>query len=135
MQGWFRAEGRAMQTALAVLAVFLILFLVPILVYGVQSRLTGLQPPGDNPAAFLTGVAVSKLGTAVAFVGIWLLARDSLDQQLWAYVGLWWAMFVLGEIGQAIGPDYSWSEAIGGIISETIYLPLSALILRWMLPQ
>lgn len=134
MQGWLFAKGRAMQTALAVLAVFLILFLVPIIVYGVLSRLTGLQPPGDNPAAFLTGVAVSKLGTAVAFVGIWLLARDSIGQLLWAYVALWWVMFVLGEIGQAIGPDYSWSEAIGGIVSETIYLPLSVMFLRWMLP-
>jgi hypothetical protein len=123
-----------MQAALAVAAVFLTLFCVPILVYGAQSYFTGLQPPGDNPAAFLTGVAVSKLGTALAFVGIWLLARDSLGPQLWLYVALWWVMFVLGEIGQAIGPDYSWPEAIGGILSETIYLPLSGLVLRWMLP-
>jgi hypothetical protein len=123
-----------MQSALAVLAVFLALFVVPVLVYGALSQLTGLQPPGNDPAAFLTGVAVSKLGTALAFVGIWLLARDDLSAQLWVYVGLWWLMFVLGEIGQAIGPDYSWSEALGGIVSETIYLPVSGLILRWLLP-
>jgi hypothetical protein len=123
-----------MQSALAVLAVFLTLFFVPILVYGAQSQLTGLQLPGDDPAAFLTGVAVSKLGTALAFVGIWLLARDSLGPQLWAYVALWWVMFVMGEVGQAIGPDYGWPEAIGGILSETIYLPLSGLILRWLVP-
>ena len=123
-----------MQAAFAVLAVFLTLFVVPILVYGAQSQLTGLQPPGDNPVAFLTGVAVSKLGTALAFVGIWLLARDSLGPQLWTYVALWWVMFVLGEVGQAIGPSYSWAEALGGILSETIYLPLSGLLLRWILP-
>lgn len=123
-----------MQSALAVLAVFLTLFVVPVLVYGALSQLIGLQPPGEDPAAFLTGVAVSKLGTALAFVGIWLLARDDLSGQLWAYVGLWWLMFVLGEIGQAIGPDYSWTEALGGIVSETIYLPVSGLILRWLLP-
>ncbi|WP_149588398.1 hypothetical protein [Tabrizicola flagellatus] len=119
---------------MAITAVFLTLFVVPILVYGAQSALTGLQPPGDNPATFLFGVAVSKLGTALAFVGFWLLARNDLAGQLWTYVALWWLMFVLGEISQAIGPDYSWPEAIGGIISETIYLPLSGLILRWLLP-
>jgi hypothetical protein len=123
-----------MQAPLAVAAVFLTLFVVPVLVYGTLSQVTGLQPPGDNPAAFLTGVAVSKLGTAIAFVGIWLLARDDLAPQLWTYVALWWLMFVLGEIGQAIGPDYSWSEALGGIVSESIYLPVSGLILRWLLP-
>jgi hypothetical protein len=123
-----------MQAALATVAVFLTLFIVPILVYGTQSQLTGLQPPGGNPAAFLAGVSVSKFGTALVFVGIWLLARNDLAGKLWIYVALWWVMFVLGEIGQAIGPNYSWPEAIGGIISETIYLPLSGLILLWMLP-
>jgi hypothetical protein len=123
-----------MQAAVAVFAVFLTVFVVPVLVYGAISQVTGLQPPGENPAAFLTGVAVSKLGTALAFVGIWLLARDDLAGQLWAYVALWWVMFVLGEIGQAIGPDYNWSEAFGGIVSESIYLPVSGLILRWLLP-
>lgn len=123
-----------MQASLTVAAVFLTIFIVPIVVYGIISKLTGLQPPGEDPFAFLAGVAVSKLGTALAFVGIWLLARDDLAGQLWIYVALWWVMFVLGEIGQAIGPDYSWSEAFGGIVSESIYLPVSGLILRWLLP-
>lgn len=123
-----------MQASLTVAAVFLTIFIVPIVVYGIISQLTGMQPPGEDPFAFLTGVAVSKLGTALAFVGIWLLARDDLAGQLWTYVALWWVMFVLGEIGQAIGPDYSWSEALGGIVSESIYLPVSGLILRWLLP-
>jgi hypothetical protein len=35
-------------------------------------------------------------------------------------------MFVLDEIGQALGPKYSVREAVGGVVSETIYLPLSA---------
>jgi hypothetical protein len=123
-----------MQSALAVLAVFLTLFVVPVLVYGALSQITGLQSPGADPAAFLTGVAVSKFGTALAFVGIWLLARDELSAQLWAYVALWWLMFVLSEVGQAIGPEYSWTEALGGIVSETLYLPVSGLLLRWLLP-
>lgn len=123
-----------MPFVLAVLAVFLTIFIVPILVYGTISRLTGLRPPGDDPMAFLAGVAVSKIGTAIAFVGIWVLAHDSLGGALIHYVSFWWVMFVLGEIGQAIGPDYSWPEALGGILSETIYLPLSGVILLWLLP-
>jgi hypothetical protein len=38
-------------------------------------------------------------------------------------------MFILGEIGQAIGPNYSWKEAILGIISEIVYVPLSAYLI------
>lgn len=37
-------------------------------------------------------------------------------------------MFVFDEIGQVIGPKYSVQEAVAGIVSETIYLPLSAYI-------
>lgn len=123
-----------MRVALAVGLVFLILFIVPVLVYGILSRVTGLQPPGDDPMGFLAGVAVSKLGTALAFVGIWALGREVLGPNWMLYVALWWVMFVLGEVGQAIGPDYSWSEAIAGVVSETIYLPLSGIIVARLLP-
>ena len=44
------------------------------------------------------------------------------------YACLWWLMFIIGEIGQAIGPQYSWKEAVAGIISETVYWPVSALV-------
>ena len=40
---------------------------------------------------------------------------------------------VMGEIGQTIGPNYTWKEAIAGILSETIYLPLSAYITNWLI--
>lgn len=123
-----------MRIAFAVGLVFLTIFIVPVLVYGILSRVTGLQPPGDDPMVFLAGVAVSKLGTAVAFVGIWALGREVLGSSWMLYVALWWVMFVLGEVGQAIGPDYSWSEAIAGVISETIYLPLSGVIVARLLP-
>ncbi|MGL4235665.1 hypothetical protein [Tabrizicola sp.] len=123
-----------MRVALAVSLVFLALFIVPVIVYGTLSRFTGLQPPGDDPSAFLAGVAVSKIGTAIAFVGIWLIGRETLGPQWAVYVLLWWGMFVLGEVGQAIGPEYSWSEAIAGIVSETIYLPLAGLIVTRLLP-
>jgi hypothetical protein len=123
-----------MRIALVGSLVFLTLFIVPVLVYGTLSRFTGLQPPGDDPMAFLAGVAVSKIGTAIAFVGLWLISREAPGPQWGLYVLCWWVMFVLGEVGQAMGPDYSWQEAIAGIVSETVYLPLSGLILARLLP-
>lgn len=54
-------------------------------------------------------VFVSKLGTALAFVLIFYIAGGSLSRQWLVYALLWWVMFVVGEIGQAIGPDYTWS--------------------------
>jgi hypothetical protein len=132
LPSWWKVTP--MRFALATSLVFLTIFIVPIVVYGTLSRFTGLQTPGDDPTAFLAGVAVSKLGAALAFVGIWFIARDALGPHWLLYVALWWVMFVLGEIGQAIGPEYSWSEAIAGIVSETIYLPVSGLVLIWLLP-
>jgi hypothetical protein len=123
-----------MRVSLAIVLVFLTIFLVPVLVYGTLSRATGLQVPGGDPASFLAGVAVSKLGTALAFVCIWALGREAFGTHWMLYVALWWAMFVLGEIGQAIGPSYSWSEAIAGIASETIYLPLSGIMVARLFP-
>ena len=43
------------------------------------------------------------------------------------------SFFVEREIGQAIGPDYTWNEAIAGMVSETIYVPLAAYVTRWFL--
>jgi hypothetical protein len=117
-----------MRVSLAILLVFLTIFMVPVLVYGALSRVTGLEVPGGNPSAFLAGVAVTKLGTALAFVGIWAMGREAFGANWLLYVALWWVMFVLGEIGQAIGPNYSWSEAFAGVVSETIYLPLSGIM-------
>jgi hypothetical protein len=42
------------------------------------------------------------------------------------YSLLWFVMFSIGEVGHAIGPGYSWTEAAGGFISEALYCPLSA---------
>lgn len=123
-----------MRIALVTALVFLALFIVPVIVYGAFSRVSGLQVPGDDPAAFLAGVAVSKIGTAIAFVGIWLIGRETLGPHWMLYVLCWWVMFVLGEVGQAMGPDYSWQEAIAGILSETLYLPISGLIVTRLLP-
>src|SRR5690606_9423327 len=119
----------AMRLALATALAWALIFMVPIGVYGAFSAFTGLAIPGGSPLAFLGGVAISKLGTALAFVLIFVLAREQLSGQWLLYCGLWWLMFAMGEIGQAIGPDYSWQEAAAGVFSETIYFPLSGLVL------
>lgn len=82
---------------------------------------------------FLVSILVSKVGTAIAFVLIFYFARDSLSGRWLLYAFIWWLMFVIGEVGQAIGPNYSWKEAIAGIISETIYFPLSTFAANWLI--
>lgn len=123
-----------MRVAIALVLVFLALFVVPIIVYGTFASLSWLQPPGDDAFAFLSGVAVSKLGTAFAFVGIWVLGREVLEREWGLYVVYWLVMFVFGEVGQALGPDYGWQEALAGVISEALYLPLAGLVVRRILP-
>jgi hypothetical protein len=120
----------------AILLVLAIIFAVPIAVYGSFAAVTGLQTPGGEPFRFLLGVLVSKAGTAIAFVLIFHFARSALGGRGLLYASLWWLMFALGELGQAIGPDYSPQEAIAGIVSETIYLPLCALlVIRLIAPR
>jgi hypothetical protein len=122
------------KVVLSVLLVLVVIYAVPFLVYGLASVVVGLKTPeGASPARFLTGVLVSKIGTALAFVLIFYLARDSLSGQWLLYAAFWWLMFVFDEIGQAIGPRYSLAEAIAGVVSETIYLPLSAYMTHWLL--
>ncbi len=112
--------------------VLAIIYIVPFVVYGIGSALAGIKPPeGASPARFLISVLISKLGTAVAFVLIFYFAREQLGGRWLLYAGLWWVMFIIGEVGQAIGPRYSWKEAIAGMISETVYWPLSSLVTNW----
>jgi hypothetical protein len=118
-----------LRTTLAVLLVLLTITIVPILVYALFTVITDLRPPeGVSPAQFLSSVFVSKIGTAIAFVLIFYLARSAMGGRWLIYAFVWWLMFVFGEVGQAIGPDYSWKEAIAGILSETIYVPISGYI-------
>lgn len=115
------------KVLLSIIFVLAIIYIVPFIVYGIASVVAVLKTPeGVSPAMFLISVLVSKTGTAIAFVLIFYYARNSISGQWLLYAFLWMVMFVIGEIGQAIGPNYSWKEAIAGIISETIYLPLSA---------
>lgn len=119
---------------IAAVAVFAIIFSVPIVTYGFFQTYGGAaMPEGARPAVFLSGVAVSKAGTAIAFTGIYALARSAAADRWLHYSALWWLMFVMGEIGQALGSGYSWPNAVAGIVSESIYLPLAAFLLHRIL--
>lgn len=119
---------------LSIVAVLIIIYVIPILVYGIFSAVAGLEIPKEtSPAKFLLSIFISKTGTAIAFVLIFYFALSAFGDRWLLYAFLWWVMFVLGEIGQAIGPNYTWKEAIAGIISETIYLPLSAYLLTLLI--
>jgi hypothetical protein len=121
------------SAALSFPLVLAIIFAVPFAIYAATSTVTGLETPGGSPLVFLTSVLVSKTGTALAFVLLFYCARDSFSGRWVLYAAIWWIMFAIGEVGQAIGPDYSWQEAIAGILSETIYFPLSAYLVNWMI--
>ena len=122
------------KVVLSIVLVLVIIYIVPFLVYGLASVVAGLKSPeGASPTQFLISVLVSKIGTAIAFVLIFYVARSSLSGQWLLYAFVWWLMFVIGEIGQAIGPNYTWKEAIAGVISETVYLPLSAYVTNWLI--
>lgn len=117
------------RLSLSFLSTLGIMVVVPFPFYGAAAALTGLQPPeGAAPGVFLLSVLVIKIGVAAAFVLIFYLARDALAGRWLSYAFAWWLFFVISEIGQAIGPGYSWTEAVAGIASETVYCPLAALV-------
>ena len=112
---------------LAVIATFVTIQVVPFIVYGTMSVMSGLEPTGTtSPGLFMAGVAISKLGTAIAFVTLYWLVLDSIGRRWFLYAIPWWTMFVATELGEALGTNYTWMEAIGGIISETFYTPLAS---------
>lgn len=118
---------------LCIFLVLAVIYIVPVIVYAVFSSVAGVKQPKGSPVRFLLSIFISKLGTAIAFVLIYYVAGNVLREQLLLYAFLWWIFFILGEIGQAVGPDYTWKEAIAGMISETLYVPFSAYILHWLL--
>lgn len=119
------------KVAVSIILVLAVIFIVPIIVYGFASSLIGAKMPEEvSPLMFLLGVFISKTGTAIAFTLLFYFARKSLSNHWVLYACIWWLMFVIGEVGQTFGPNYSWKEAIAGVISETIYFPLSAYVVH-----
>jgi membrane associated rhomboid family serine protease len=118
--------GKTLSTVLMVLA---IMYLVPFLIYGVYAVVTGDTPPqDDNFAATLIGLILAAASIAVPFVLLFQIAHESLSGRWLVYAAIWLILTALADIGYAIGPSYSWQQAMLGIISAMIYLPLSALI-------
>lgn len=115
------------SAVLAVVCVLLIMYIVPMPVYAAMQAMGLVQmPEGASPAQFMLSVLVMKIGVALAFVWLLRVAFSVFSEGWLLYAVIWWLMFALVEIGQAIGPNYSWGDAIGGIIAEAIYFPLSA---------
>lgn len=80
------ATGKFVMTVLAVLV---IIYIVPFLVYGLFSVVWGLKPPaGVSPLQFLISVLVSKVGTAFAFVAIFYLGRSTLNGRWLTYAAI-----------------------------------------------
>ena len=46
----------------------------------------------------------------------------------WLYAAIWWLMYAIVEVGQAIGPGYTAGMAAGGVLAEAIYFPLSSFV-------
>ncbi len=114
---------------LAILATLAIMYLVPFPIYGGLSMVTDIEPPSpESPGLFMLSVLVVKVGVAVGFVLLFYLGRSRWVEEWKVYSGVWWTMFAIMEIGQAIVPDYTWLDAFGGIIAEAIYFPLSAVV-------
>ncbi len=123
-----------LKLILSIFLSLLIFYFIPFAIYGSVSAFTGLKLPDDaSPVQFLVSVLVIKIGIAIAFVLVFYFARVSLRDQWLLYALLWWLMFVFGEIGQALSPSYSWTEALLGIVSETLYVPFAAFLTNRLL--
>lgn len=108
---------------LAILAVLLIIYVVPFSVYGTASALGGLRPPVTTSVGrFFLGILVTKFGTAVAFVLIFSATKDLWGDRWLLYAAMWFSMFALSEIGEAIMGRTTRVEAALGILSQAMWL-------------
>ena len=112
---------------LAVVATWAIMMIVPFPIYGGFAALSLVEmPQQDSPGEFFLGVVVQKIGVALGFVLLFVLAKSIVLGRTMQYAAVWWVMYAIVETGQGIGPGYSAGDAVAGIISEAIYFPLSA---------
>jgi hypothetical protein len=113
--------------ALAVLVVLAILYLTPLVFYGVGSRFIEMPSPDRvGPQRFLLGILVTKLGTAIAFVVLFWLSRAVWAARWLLYSLVWFIMFAASELGDRISGRATAPEALLGVFSEAVYAPLSA---------
>ena len=122
------------KITLSIVSTTVINYVVPFVVYTILVAVALVQPPeGGSPLQLLMSLLVLNIGVATAFVLIFYTARNSLSERWLLYAFLWWLMFAFVEIGQAIGPAYSWPQAIAGIFAAMIYFPLSAFVVNRLL--
>jgi hypothetical protein len=118
----------------AVVATLAIMFVVPLPVYAGFEALGAVAVPQDgSPAQFVLSVLVMKIGVALGFVFLFILARPMFKERWWLYAGTWWLMYAVVEVGQAIGPGYTAAEAVAGVIAEAVYFPLSTVAVAGIL--
>ena len=117
-----------MNLLLGFIITLVIIFIVPVIIYGLFAALFGLKEP-DKKLKFMLGVLVQKVGTALGFVTLFYLGRDYFIDNWLIYSIVWVVMFAITEIGQSIMSSYSRKEVVAGILSELIYFPLAAVIL------
>lgn len=117
-----------MGVLLGFIFTLIIIFIIPILVYGLFTSFFGLKEP-EKKLSFFVGVLLQKVGTVLGFVFLFYFGREHFLDNWLLYGVVWFAMFAFTEIGQAFMPNCSKKEAIAGIIAEVIYFPLSAYIL------
>ncbi len=121
-----------MRLLIAVVAVWAILFVVPFAIYGSASSLLDLKPVAGPAWRFLAGVAITKLGTAVAFVALFYISRSLWRGQWIRYAAIWFVTFAASELGDALRTASNSIEATLGILSEAIYAPASAFTIDWL---
>lgn len=118
-----------------IVVTLLTIYVTPIVVYGAFSKIFGIQPPANiSPARFLVSVFISKIGTAIAITLLFAYAKAVYAPVWWLYALIWWGLFVFGEIGYWLEGRYTGKEAVAGILSETVYIPLAVFFLTLILP-
>lgn len=116
----------AVRLFLSMLSVLAVIYVVPLALYGAASRFVAMPAPAEAGAArFLIGVLVTKTGTAAAFVGSYWLASPAIRGREGLFAVLWLVMFVASEVGETLSRRTTSTEALIGMISEGIYVPIS----------
>lgn len=121
-----------MELLFSYFVTLIIIFVVPIVVYGIFVKFFGIKEPAKK-AKFFLGVLIEKIGTSIGFVTLFYLGKDLFINNWLAYGMVWLAMFALTEIGQIYMTGSSKKEAIAGVISEAIYFPLAAYTISLLL--
>lgn len=121
-----------MNVIISFVLTLLIVFLVPILVYGLFVKYAGLKEP-EKKLSFMISVLIQKIGTAFGFVALFALSREYFVDNWLVYGLVWVIMFAIVEIGQAIGSNYTKKEATAGVISEFIYFVIAAFAISKLL--